>query len=205
LAGQRAFANMRTMLAHAALSLFVVVRLYDIHGVSNDTLATARDTAARIMRDADINLRWADCPCSQAVGSAELMIRVASAGQGAEPKSLGFSYVDVNQRAGTLATVFAERVRALAAIAHADEGELLGRAMAHEIAHLLFGTHEHAHAGLMRGTWTSIELGRNQPTDWMLSRDEAVRLRAALLRRIRGVQTPVVVATGEAIEPLNAP
>ena len=37
---------MRRMLAHVALSLYVVVRLYDMQGVPNDTLATARTTGS---------------------------------------------------------------------------------------------------------------------------------------------------------------
>ncbi len=56
------------------------------------------------------------------------------------PGSLGFSFVDIGRKAGTLATVFADRVQALAAIAGVDDGELLGRVIAHEIAHLLIGT-----------------------------------------------------------------
>ena len=178
---------MAAMLADLALSLYVVVRIYDMHGVPNDTLATARTTAARIMRDADIDVRWAECPCGTPAGPVELMIRVTAASDDANPASLGFSYVDVDRRAGTLATVFGDRVHALASAARADEAELLGRAMAHEMAHLLLGTHDHANAGLMRGKWTTVELGKNRPIDWSLSRDDASRIHAALVRRVNGV------------------
>lgn len=41
------------------------------------------------------------------------------------------SFVDIEQKAGTLATVFADRVQTLAAFAGADDGELLGRVIAH--------------------------------------------------------------------------
>src|SRR5262245_60431570 len=99
------------MFAHAALSLFVVVRLYDMQGVPNDTLTSARNTAARIMRDADINVRWAECPCTKPVGLVELMVRLAAPTADADAAALGFSYVDVQRKAGTLATVFTDRVR----------------------------------------------------------------------------------------------
>jgi hypothetical protein len=185
---------MRAMLAHAAMALYVVVRLYDMQGVPNDTLLTARDTAVRILRDANIDLRWRDCqPCNRPAGPVELMVRVASANANADAASLGFSYVDVDRKVGTLATVFADRVHSLAASSHADEGELLGRAMAHEIGHLLLGTHDHTRAGLMRGTWTSTELARNRPLDWRLSNDDSAHLRQALIRRILGVRKPPVL------------
>jgi len=180
---------MRLMLAHAAMALYVVVRLYDMQGVPNDTLLAARGTAVRILKDANIDLRWRDCaPCNRPAGPVELMVRVASASASADPASLGFSYVDLDRKVGTLATVFADRVHSLAALSHADEGELLGRAMAHEIGHLLLGTHDHTRAGLMRGKWTSIELAQNRPVDWILSNDDSAHLRQALMRRILGVR-----------------
>ena len=187
---------MRSMLAHAAMALYVVVRLYDMQGVHADTLSAARDTAVRILKHADIDLRWQDCPCNRPAGPVELMIRVARSNQGAEPASLGFSYVDLDRKAGTLATIFADRVHSLAVASRTDEGELLGRAMAHEIGHLLLGTRDHTRNGLMRGRWTSIELTQNRPLDWMLSHDDGAHLRQALMRRILGVrQPPVLVAS----------
>jgi hypothetical protein len=173
------------MLAHAALALSVVVRLYDAHGVPVDTRAGALVTVNRILGDAGIHVTWAECPCDGRVASSELMIRIAVAPSSGDPASLGFSYVDVEQRMGTLATVFADRVHALATFADVNEGELLGRAMAHEIGHLLLGTPDHANVGLLRGRWTSRELAQNRPVDWQLSRGEGARLRQGLVRRLR--------------------
>lgn len=186
------------MLAHAAAALYVVVRLYDTQGVPPDTVAAARATATQILKNADIAVRWADCPCNRPVGPVELMIRLAASTQDSEPASLGFSYVDVQKQAGTLATVFGDRVHLLAVAARADEGELLGRAMAHEIGHLLLGTRDHALTGLMRGKWTSIELAKNRAFDWQLSRADGAGLRKALNRRIRGVrEARALVAAAE--------
>jgi hypothetical protein len=178
------------MLAHAALALSIVVRIYDGYGVAPATLTTARASTERIMTAAGISLVWVHCPCDAAVGRAELVVRVMSAPPSSEPESLGFSYVDVEQKRGTLATVFADRVLSLAHLADIDEAELLGRAMAHEIAHLLLGTRDHAAVGLMRGRWTSNELATNRPIDWQLSRSDGTRLRQALIRRLRAPAAP---------------
>jgi hypothetical protein len=183
-----------TMLAHAAAALYVVVRLYDVQGVPPETVAAARATTAQILRNADIDLRWARCPCPRPVGPVELMIRLAASTAQSEPLSLGFSYVDVQKQAGTLATVFSDRVHALAVASRVDESELLGRAMAHEIGHLLLGTHDHAARGLMRGKWTSIELQKNQGFDWQLTGDDGASIRRALNRRIRGVREARLMA-----------
>jgi len=184
------------MLAHAALALYVVVRVYATHGVPEETVATARAATERILQAADVSVRWAHCPCSRPVGPVELMVRLSAATPGSEPAALGFSYVDVDRKAGTLATIFTDRVHALADAARVDEGELLGRAMAHEIGHLLLGTHDHAPGGLMRSRWTSIELAKDQPFDWLLTRNDGASLRQALMRRIRGARTPETVIAG---------
>ena len=173
------------MLAHAALALSLAVRVYDAYGVSAVTLARAQRAVDRILNDADLRVRWETCPCAETVGSAELVVRISAAPAVSDQSALGYSYIDVARKAGTLATVFGDRVHAMARLAGADEGELLGRAMAHEVAHLLLGTHDHAPAGLMRGRWDVGDLQRNQPWEWTLSRTDAKTMRDALTRRRR--------------------
>ena len=53
-----------------------------------------------------------------------------------------------------------DRIDALARQAGVDPGMLLGRAVAHEIGHLILGTTKHAKSGLMRATWKTDELRR---------------------------------------------
>ena len=173
------------MLAHAALALSLVVRVYDAYGVSGVTLARAQRAVERILNDADLRVTWDSCPCADRVGPAELVVRISAAPAINDRSSLGYSYIDVTRKAGTLATIFGDRVHMMARLAGTDEGELLGRAMAHEVAHLLLGTHDHAPAGLMRGRWDVRDLQRNQPWEWTLSRTDARTMRDALTRRRR--------------------
>lgn len=58
---------------------------------------------------------------------------------------LGFSYVS---KVGTnvLATVFADAVAKVAARDYVEPGTLLGRALAHEVGHLLLGTTDHTNS-----------------------------------------------------------
>lgn len=197
LAPSRRAANIDGMLAHAALALSLAVRVYNAYGVAPATLASARESAERIMTSAGVHITWVQCPCDETVGGAELVLRVTSAPPSSTAGELGFSYVDTVQKSGTLGTIFADRVQWLARVADVSDADLLGRAMAHEIAHLLFGTRDHTPVGLMRATWTSGELASNRPMDWQFSSRDSARLRQALVRRLRAKPTPAsVIAAG---------
>jgi len=185
LARLRDAATIAVMLAHAALALSLAVRVYDAYGLPAATLDKAHAAVDRILKEADLRVTWETCPCGERVGPAELVVRISAAPAASDSGSLGFSFVDVDRRAGTLATVFADRVRVLSRLTGVDEGVLLGRAMAHEIGHLLLGTHDHARSGLMRGRWDARELQRNQPWEWTLSRKDGAAMREALVRRRR--------------------
>jgi hypothetical protein len=185
----------RAVVAFSALSL--VVRLYDASGIPATELASAHAVAGAILTRGGIVVTWRDCShddCATPLEPAELAVRVIAAPPGSEPDSLGLSYVDLDRRSGTLATVFADRVAALSTLCSRDRGELLGRAMAHEIGHLLLGTSRHANRGLMRGRWTVFELLNNQPGDWALSSGEGVLMRRALAFRQRHPDPDAIVA-----------
>ncbi len=189
---------MAAMLAQAVLAISLVVRIYDAYGIPEDELAAARAVVERTLKDADVAVTWAQCPCPARVGAAELVMRIATSSPASSSGSLGFSYVDIDRKAGTVATVFADRIRTLAAGAGVSEADLLGRAMAHEVGHLLLGTRDHNRDGLMRGEWTTIELARNRPWEWALSRKDGAKMRQAIVRRMREPAKPsAVIAGGE--------
>jgi hypothetical protein len=136
------------------------------------------------MKGAGVAVIWPRCPCLSPVRPGELVVRITASVPASTPGSLGFSFVDTGRKAGTLATIFADRVHALAALAGVDDGELLGRVIAHELSHLLLGTRDHGPRGLMRGEWRASELAEHRPTDWMLSRSEGGAIRRAIKRRV---------------------
>jgi hypothetical protein len=194
------------MLAQSVLALSLVVRIYDAYAVPAEHLTRARMTVDRIFKDAAVTIAWPQCPCPAPVGADELVVRVVAASPARAPESLGFSYVDVQHKIGTLATVFADRVHVLAAAAGIDDGELLGRAIAHEVSHLLLGTSDHEQRGLMRRVWTTADLANQRAEAWTLSRDERVRVRQGIARRlIESIQPAVVTADAHAAWDVSAP
>ena len=192
------------MLAESLLALLLVVRIHDAYGVPADHLARARATAEGIMRSAGVAVTWPVCPCLSPVKRDELVVRITAAQPASTPGSLGFSFVDIGQKAGTLATVFADRVYALAADAGVDDGELLGRVMGHEIAHLLLGTRDHGPRGLMRGEWRPSDLVQQGPRDWLLSRSESGAIRRAIRRRSSDSTPALMIVDADTTPGVNA-
>jgi hypothetical protein len=185
------------MLARTLLAISLVVRVYDNVGVANADMEAALAAAHATLKNAGIEVMWRVGQVGR-VGQVsqdgpELIVRIVDAPPGSRPDSLGFSFVDTGTKAGTLATIFDDRVGALSARSGANRGQLLGRSMAHEIGHLLLGTTHHADRGLMRGVWSTIDLQKNQPLDWMLSSEEGARMRRAVALRLRRAEPPVAI------------
>ena len=187
----------------APLADLVVVRTYNEIHVPPRELATAIGTARAILSGAAIDLVWRECgSCDEAPGPRELIVRMVMASAQAKPESLGYSLVDVQQRSGSLATILADRVESMAAAADFDPGVLLGRTIAHELAHLLIGTTEHSARGLMRAHWNTRELERDLRRDWVLSRDEGTRMRRGLVTRGWRPPAPEMAAAADGGSPI---
>jgi len=184
----------------------VVVRLYDTTGASVEVRDAAIRTASEITEQAGVTLQWKDCsrggadfPCTGIRGPRELVVRlmqepreadvraadalsVHGANGGAELQ-IGFAAIEPATGAGVLATIYYDRVERVAARSAIPGGLFLGRAIAHEIGHLLLPTRPHSRSGLMRAVWTAAGSSDDQPGDWFFSTDDSRRLRAAAAAR----------------------
>jgi hypothetical protein len=173
----------------------VAVRTYDYARVPRQQLATARAEAERIFRNARIEIQWVECKvpespdgaaCTEPLAAAlDLMLRlidrapdyVSAPGR---VVALGESLVDREERGGVLMTVDLSPVRTIADRAATGMPILLGRAIAHEIGHLLLGSADHSRLGLMRALWSHDELRGLRPANWGFSSREATRMRQTL-------------------------
>ena len=169
----------------------LTVRVYDNANVPKGALRAALDMAAQTLRPADLEVTWVSCSassggrCTEPLGRGELMVRLVRSVKGAPAagdESLGTALVDPATGTGVLATVYVDRVERLAQGADGDLGALLGRAMAHEIGHLLMGRPAHARHGLMRPRWTRAEVTRNATADWGFDAPDVRAIRARRLK-----------------------
>jgi hypothetical protein len=171
----------------------LLVRVYDGAGLSRGDRKRALDRAGDILARVEIEPAWLDCAspalvlstasCAAPPAPGELVVRLVRATPDANrhhPRTLGYSLLDTATGLGTLATVFIDRVDLLARAAHADRAAVLGRAIAHEMGHLILRTNRHSGGGLMREHWTSEEIRRDRAEDWHFTAAERETLRAAV-------------------------
>ncbi len=186
--------------AAAQADLAVVVRTYDYTDGSLDRLSAARKEAEGIFRKAHISVRWMDCEVPNRRGGAtcteplvagrDLMMRLLDRGDNQRENApravgLGESLVDRERSSGVLMTLDLSAIRGVAADTAVDIPTLLGRAIAHEIGHLLLGSSSHPRDGLMRALWSQEELRGLKPAYWGFSPREAAQMQRALVRQVR--------------------
>ena len=164
----------------------VVARVYNTARVEPPVTDLALATATRLMTAGAIGVAWRDCDVPNAcarVPVREFVIRLvrsqADVADGA-PFVLGEASIDLHEQAGVLATIYVDRVERMARLSEADIAPLLGRAIAHELGHLLLATNAHSSSGLMRAQWTSKEVRGNLLADWILAREDAEAIRRRL-------------------------
>jgi hypothetical protein len=183
----------------------LVVRSYDTFGVSPAAMRIAEHDVVKTFDAAGIDVEWKACEmrgasrpaaCADIPAPRELLMRIVAAPRTERnPEVVGFSYVDAGAKRGTLGTVYMDRVTTLAYRLRAEPGQMLGRAIAHEVAHLLLGTTAHSSDGLMRPRW----LQHRRDAGWSFSVEEASELREALARW--PAVSPVVAAARQTISP----
>ena len=146
----------------------------------------ALDVAKEVFSTASVDVAWTICETGTCVTpSAEaLKLRIVLSRDRGELNSgvLGQALIDSRARAGVLATVFLDRTERLARDLGIDHRTLLGRAIAHELAHLLLGSSTHG-GGLMREIWSHEELLGARRGDWQLDPLDAAVIRDRLARR----------------------
>jgi hypothetical protein len=187
-----------TFSVHAAVidpQLTISVRAYSAFDRMHVDLDEARAQVEAAFRPTGIAIEWVDCHgqsapahCESPPQADEVVVRIVTATESHRGPfvPLGVSLVDSQKRAGCYATIYLDRIIALAERVDTEAGPLLGRAIAHEIGHLLLGTTRHASDGLMRKIWSPKELQRNDANDWIFLRREVAAIREAVANRLAG-------------------
>ena len=158
-------------------------RLYNTAQIPAGTRQAGMAVAARTLAASGVDIVWADCDtpdaCSHVPAPGELVVRLVRSNERPTiaPLVLGEAFIDAGAKAGALATIYVQRVEQMAAFSGTDVSRLLGRAIAHEVGHLLLASNGHADRGLMRARWSPDELRREEAVDWLLTDEDAATIR----------------------------
>ena len=127
--------------------------------VSSFVLGESEAEARRIFAAAGIEVRWVYCQdqqlvqdlCSRVPAVNEFVIHLVPTGSSSDDSVFGMAFVGQNGT-GKYCDIFFDRVKQ-ATDNVPSVAELMGTVMAHELGHLLLGSHSHSQAGLMRSVW----------------------------------------------------
>jgi len=175
-----------TKTAGAAVTAWteVDVRVYDATDLDATTRQSALNLANAALASASVELTWQICGvsvprplrCDTRATRAELAIRIVrlpSAHQRDGALRLGDAFIDSQLGRGVLATIYVDRVALLAQRTGIPLHTLLGRAIAHELGHLLMATNTHGPVGLMRAFWSQDEVRNSRTADWTFAPRDA--------------------------------
>jgi hypothetical protein len=178
----------------------VIVRTYNTYGVSTNDVRSAARTLSLLLASVGIETRWRNCrivgrppapdvdPCTDPLAPHELIVRlvaVGAAARGGETTVLGDAFIDPLLQRGSLATVYADRVDDLSRALRVDRGVMIGRAVTHEVAHLLLGSRLHSTIGVMRDTWPVRASRMDRGDEWRFTPEEGLELRSKLDARLK--------------------
>jgi hypothetical protein len=150
----------------------ITVHLYNLSGISPDTLDRATREASRIFAQVDVTVDWQsgnpnaeEAHSSDPSGAAAwrdahvrpyLVVRIGRGLAFHVPNgALGISLP--HAQSGISATIFQERVESTSQSAGQDFAIILGHAIAHELGHVTLATDAHAPNGIMRARWGKAE------------------------------------------------
>ena len=189
----------------------VTVRVYDYAGVSSGEMRRAEEEASRILRAAGVEIEWVDCPtspaeahnypaCEPPLGAMAVDLRILPPPMAARVRSsreqLGFALPSTKAGSASAAWVFFQRVEHLAESKDADQAQILGHAIAHEIGHLLLGPGRHSDKGIMRANWDRAVLQEAARGQLLFSSAQAELIKAEVRSRVEQAGTAQVSAHG---------
>ncbi len=171
----------------------ITVLVNNSAGVSQAVLKQAESEAARIFRAADIDIVWVDCvqgtdlvddACRRVPGLNNFVLHLVPEGRTSSDWVFGLAFLG-EDGAGKYSDVFYDRVQQLQREFGTPSPRLLGAVAAHELGHLLLGSHAHSYAGIMAAVWEKEIVRHMEMGGLLFSRDQATRMRARVRRAER--------------------
>lgn len=169
----------------------VTVGVFNDAATPRPVVEFAEQEASRIFMSAGLEITWVDClarqenvpsaSCPPPQGPTNLNLRILPRGKTLKEDSFGVAFLAADGT-GTYIDVFYDAVEKLQHESNTSPGRLLGHVMAHEIGHMLIGSHAHSNWGIMCPVWGPRELRSVEMGSAIFTGDQARRMRTRLLR-----------------------
>lgn len=150
-------------------------------------LERASAEAARIFRKAGIQLLWVNCSYGTSASECRihqednlLYLHIVAARRSSSDTVYGQAFLEGGS--GATADLFFDRIEDAQRDFGIDPGRLLGAVAAHEIGHLLLGSHSHLGIGIMTPVWWGDNLRRVSKGDLYFTAEQGIRMREHLER-----------------------
>lgn len=161
--------------------LRIRVLVNDSVGVNRGVLKQAQDEASWLFRSAGITIDWFYCgntaDCRRPPYSNEFVLHITPTGKTTNDFIFGEAFM-APDGTGKYVDVFFNRMRETDV--DIDIGQLLGAVSAHELGHLLLGSHSHSLVGIMEPVWKRDALHRIAMRNLTFTPEQIRRMRNRL-------------------------
>ena len=192
----------------------ITIRIRDYAQANPRVLEYAEKVAGDLLRKADVEARWIDCPigssgtgvCSSPLSTLDFVVNLLPRTMSDHARFaggvLGSAIEGAGDNFGFIASVFYDLAKERALEHQVDFGELLGDAVAHELGHLLLGTNSHSGRSLMSAFWSGNQFRLAAQGGLEFSSAEVKRIETAMNARTlaqftRRGQAPAAVNSSE--------
>jgi hypothetical protein len=178
------------MAAAEGIPARITVLVNDSAGVSADILRHAEQEAAGIFRQAGVEVFWMNCgeesviedgACREVPGANRFVLHIVPNGKTSTDLVFGVAFLGEDGR-GKYCNVFFDRIRD----GHRDLGtstaQLLGTVAAHELGHLLLGSHSHSRWGIMEPVWKEEALRQTGMGTFLFTGEQGELMRERIER-----------------------
>jgi hypothetical protein len=171
----------------------IAVLVHNHAKVSKEVLEHAEAEAARIFGAAGVKLRWVDCSngevCHHQPRANEFVLNIVPDGKTTSDLVYGVSFLGPAGE-GKYSDVFFRRIEAASAIGGENVSRFLGTVAAHELGHLLLGSHAHTYDGIMSAVWKAPVLRRMETGSLLFTNQQCVAMRTRVAGQELSRETP---------------
>lgn len=168
----------------------ITVLVHDTVRISPSILHKAELETARIFRASGIAIAWVNCSgesanvddeCRHAPGANQFLLHIVPTGKTSTDLVFGLAFLG-EDGSGKYCNVFFDRIEEATRALGTSVSQLLGTVAAHELGHLLLGSHAHSRWGIMEPAWQEESMREIGMGTFLFSREQSTLMKTRIGR-----------------------